>query len=440
MTCCFLVMEADYSSALTLLLRYPQPIAPHNPATFVADAFYLRANLSPAGGAHIIAKYSTSTISSSDDPSTRQSKDNSMPGSYPWSQTLARSSSSSTTPARLLPSPAGLGIEAVLQDAAKGVFKQGERWGVNKAVRDAVVEVRKGLQSAGSSPRPSLDSVRASRWSLDDGRPIQSSTAEELNDVRARVEELEARNKSLAKMLGVAIEGFWSQRGDQTGAVGGREDEAAQEKFNLAVAKVQFVQVYLDDPSLELPMETDLSRRSATMEDGADPVEVAEQTVRLPDSPKTLRTRLVAKPLPAVGPSTTTGTSVPPAKAKASSATPRAPALKKATTTLVAVSPASKAARAEQSPTRRPRSSLAQSSFAWMLGDEKEEKDAVVTFPSPGSSERKGSRASKAAAFLFGDEGEESTPSKAEGQGRDGVVNDDEGVFSLGTMKKRAIT
>ena len=43
------VIEADNSTALGLLLRYPVPELPQSPQTFVEDAIYLRQNLNVDG-------------------------------------------------------------------------------------------------------------------------------------------------------------------------------------------------------------------------------------------------------------------------------------------------------------------------------------------------------------------------------------------------------
>ena len=50
------VLEADYSVALQLLLKYPAPEAPHGPHTFVDDAVYLKDHLNFSGGTNLILK------------------------------------------------------------------------------------------------------------------------------------------------------------------------------------------------------------------------------------------------------------------------------------------------------------------------------------------------------------------------------------------------
>ena len=157
------MIEANYSFALMLLLKYPAPESPGGPQTFVDDATYLRDNFSAAGGAKIISKYSGKApplLSSDSRPST------------PLGQTLGHKRNISRTKSPL-PSPARFlqqqgGVEALFQGAAKGVFDRGERLGINKAVRDAVGEVKKNMQGLQTS-RNSSTKRRPSdgmRWSL----------------------------------------------------------------------------------------------------------------------------------------------------------------------------------------------------------------------------------------------------------------------------------
>ena len=117
------VVKADYSTALTLLLRYPSPSAPYPPVSFVEDAKYLRENLSTGGGKYIITKYSKRV------PEARQ------PRPSIQKPPTRRALSPST-----LPLFQTAQIESIVQDVAKNVLDRSEKWGVNRAVREAVVE------------------------------------------------------------------------------------------------------------------------------------------------------------------------------------------------------------------------------------------------------------------------------------------------------------
>ena len=50
------VIEADYSTLLTNLLRYPAPSStyPFDPSLILAQAIFLRDNISPASGVEVV--------------------------------------------------------------------------------------------------------------------------------------------------------------------------------------------------------------------------------------------------------------------------------------------------------------------------------------------------------------------------------------------------
>ncbi|QSZ34925.1 hypothetical protein DSL72_007787 [Monilinia vaccinii-corymbosi] len=232
------LMESNYSLALMLLLKYDSP---PNPQTFVDDAIFLRDNFDAIGGSKIIHKYSGK--------SPRRNKSSSPPdtpldGSLSPRQIIMRNKSTLTTPARFLQQQGG--VEALIHGAAgaaKGVYNRGERLGINQAVRDAMEEVKKNMQGL-QTPRSSNSPRRAtgaSRWSLDDGRVVPASTA-----IMATMNE---RNRQLALMLDHAMKDLrfvsLSQDSDR---------EKCIEAMDIAIAKVDFVKVYLEDSTMPLPM------------------------------------------------------------------------------------------------------------------------------------------------------------------------------------------
>ncbi|KAI9822002.1 MAG: hypothetical protein M1832_003174 [Thelocarpon impressellum] len=373
------LMEADYSSALTMLLRYPSPAAPHGPSTFVQDALFLRDNTTTAGGSAIISKYSGKAPGPAPAEKTPGTP---SPALSPERRPL-RAKSPLESPARFIQQQGG--IEGLLQGAAKGVYTRGERWGVNKAMREAVGEVKKGLQSAGSSPRRSGERTR---WSLDEGRDVGGDSA-------AALPALEARNKALAQMLGHAIDDLWAQH-DGDKASEAQRAEAA-EAFAVAVARLQFVQVYLEDASLALPT----------------------------DEPPTIRRAEVVGPRPASPP--------PPAKEGGDvgrGARPSTPPPNPAAAAPWPIRPPkANTTPARPPPNHQPRSSLAQSSFAWMLGEDEPPHSSKTStpFPAPAASgDRRGSKNSAGAAFLFGDgpDDDDDMPKSSADEG-----------FSLGSLR-----
>ncbi|KAL9119368.1 MAG: hypothetical protein Q9187_004079 [Circinaria calcarea] len=438
------LIEADYSSALTLLLRYPLPSDTHGPPTFVDDAIHLRQDLSIQGGERIIFKYSGRHVKSTTHTNNRVSSPSLL--GYGKRKTDAvhmdRESMSSwntpvLSPARFLQEQGG--IERYLQEAAKGVYNRGEKWGVTKAIRGAV----QGLQSGNSSPRRAPEGTR---WSLDEGRRVASSS----NHFNAKIKALEDRNQTLAKMLDNAMTDLSTQQN----LLGKENLDSAADALSLAIAKVQFVQVYLEDSSMPLLPETAVEKADvqaqtsplpALVVDGISPnepkistsdIRTAGESIEIPhdhanvechDSHSTENPNSTLTPLPSDDKPQTTDSATLPAPVQSKPPLPHLPSF---------------------SP-YKPRPSLAQSSFSWMLGEDKRKSSFVSASPFPPEKKRESATRGKT-GFLFGDErGEGSEKEKEKGKGKrkgkekkdgdnrngwDEKGEDDEG-FTLGTLR-----
>ena len=384
------VLEADYSAALTLLLRYPVPQHPTGPSTFVGDALYLRQNLRLGGGIHIISKYSAKEPASLSDNPTQNKTRFTRKGKRRSNTTKTASEAAQGSPVR---SPARFlleqgGIDAIVQEAARGVYSQGERWGVAKVLRG----VAQGLQSGNESLRGSSE---GSRWSLDQGKEVDVQSIQ----LTARVKALEERNKVLAKMLERAMADLWSQQSDLTS----KKDVAAADALSLAIAKIQFVQVYLDNFSMSITPDP---ATQATAADTALEKPLASPETPCPDTNKNdisheALTSSNAAPSPPPRPTTPKNRPAP-------------------------------------IPFHQSRPSLAQSSFSWMLGEDQRKSSFMSA--SPLEPEMKRSK-----AFLFGEEGNDGKGSGG-GKGAKGTkgtkgakgkdeLEEDEEVFRLGTLK-----
>lgn len=123
-------------------------------------------------------------------------------------------------------------VEALLHGAAKGakgVFERGEKLGINQAVRDAVGEIKRNINEArqnAMSPRQVLQEEGA---------------------VRGLV-ALERRNQQLAAMLDETVNNLRALSATNL------DDKAKSlELIEIAAAKVQFVKIYLEDSSMEVP-------------------------------------------------------------------------------------------------------------------------------------------------------------------------------------------
>ncbi|KAI1464665.1 RabGAP/TBC [Daldinia caldariorum] len=222
------LLNADYTVALQLLLKYPPPQSQHGPHTFVDDAVYLRDHLDSAGGSSLIAKYTGKTPSpleaNYEAPTPKSSASNIR-------RKLA-SSRSPLSPARFK-SPQG-GVEALFQGAAKGVLERGEKLGINQAVRDAMVEIRRNVQEARSSMKAGRDLIN---------EPNSNTT------VRA-VATLDRRNRRLAALLDEPLSSLKSLASSDL-----EDKRKCQDVLEIAAAKIQFIKIYLEDSTLDLPDE-----------------------------------------------------------------------------------------------------------------------------------------------------------------------------------------
>lgn len=241
------MLEADYTNALQLLLKYPAPEPPHGPHTFVDDALFLKDHYNTPGGSSIIMKYTGKTPSPPTEPrpSTPESK---FPGLSIRSRAQgARSPLNS--PARFISQRGG--VEALFQGAAKNVIERGEKLGINQAVRDALGEIRRNMQelrvSSGNTSRAGTP-ITSRHDIFSNGLFATPPGGGEARTAAA----LERRNRQLAVLLDEAIA--------ELKAVAAANLEGDKEKnleaVETAAAKAQFVKIYLEDPSLDLALDS----------------------------------------------------------------------------------------------------------------------------------------------------------------------------------------
>jgi TBC1 domain family protein 5 len=383
------LVAADTNEAFSLLLRYPEPDVPAY--TFIKDALYMRDNLTPQGGAEIISRYGKQApvLEPEGSPLVRE------PSPSP-SFTSSRTRRSLGSP-RSFVGQQGAGLEAMLQGAAKNVLERGSQWGVGKAIREAVGEVKKNVEAYQTAANSGQTTPRAGgREFRKPGQlaPAAGSTRPGLdrtlsgNAVR-KIEALERRNRNLAKMHEAAVGDLWEHHRERaeeqkTKQDGGKGKEA-MEALSLAIAKVQFVQVYLEDASIPLPEESTEQAASAK----------AAETLALPapQSPIPPERTSSAPPIsiepPPMPASAPVSTSTSPAR------TPR-PSTPQSIAKPVQLQPTS-----NLSPRSRPH--LTSSNFSWMLGEDSASSNfASGTAHSTFSSDEK--RRMKGKGFLFGDD------------------------------------
>ncbi|KAI1502734.1 rab-GTPase-TBC domain-containing protein [Biscogniauxia marginata] len=411
------LLNADYTVALQLLLKYPPPQAPNGPQTFIDDAVYLRDHLDSNGGSALITKYTgrSPSLSATDSrPDT--------PRSFgPSVRRRVAGARSPLSPSRFRSPPGG--VEALFQGAAKGVLERGEKLGITQAVRDAMVEIRRNVQEARSS-------MKSSRDLFSEPGP---------NAAMRAVAVLDQRNRRLAAMLDESVTSLKAL------AMSNLEDkEKTQDALGIAAAKIQFVKVYLEDSTMDLPDENTGSTHTLDPDAGDKKLKneslsdtVAAMTLGTPmvdDSPNsddTTDTPKTALPDP-------TPASAPDNLQKTGADSPATDPLGISEVSTHAPSPQLKRPQLPI-PTR---SSLAQSSFAWMLepndsSSSSSSRSREHAFPSsakppPSSSgalrhKKPSSNASRErTAFLFGE-----VPSDADG----GPIRPDD-IFGLEPIRK----
>lgn len=377
------VVASDYNSALTLLLRYPEPQGVQRPRMFVLDAIHLREHFNFDEASHIVFRWSQRSLPLTNRPSTPQSSfDTDVKDKRESPNTDFSIPKSASRPPR--------NLEDVLHNVTRGVHVQGESLGLNRAFRSAATEIRKGVRSipsrhnSGHKPSPSIENTN-------------DSTV-------VRIEDLKARNKLLAKMLEDAVGELWQQQNALSSMVSTDGEEI--KTLTLAIAKVQLTQVYLDDSTLALPVD------GANFKPGQQPTEATQQE---DSKAETISEQHSAEPdvNNVISHEGQVEDSASRHQTQSTKSDTRGSAL-----------------------THKARPSLEQSSFSFMLGQDEPSQSLRVAINPTKSPLR--TRASynhrQNVGFLFGDADDEEAPSSS--KGRYGTAGDsNETAFQMGTLK-----
>ncbi|KAJ5287752.1 hypothetical protein N7478_003438 [Penicillium angulare] len=264
------LLKADYSGALSMLLRYPSP-QPHAPHQFVHDALYLEQNPTAERGSAIITKYSGKAPESSN----RHSQFGLRPPrrAYLWEDFKNRSdsSSSASSPARNSPKS----LESLFQDVSQGIQRRTESWGVAKAVRGAVTEARKNMQTMNYEPGTRLTAANYKHRPLASVSNAPSKPSPTELGLEMKIDQLEERNKALSNALGEAL-------GELRIQLSKDPDARPDDSIEKALARVESVQRCLEDPSLPVVsaspgaiVDTESTEPPTDLK-AASPVEVAQ--------------------------------------------------------------------------------------------------------------------------------------------------------------------
>jgi TBC1 domain family member 5 len=234
------LIEADYSTAITSLTHLKLPETGNEPRDIVRDAIVLDRSRTNEVGADLVQKYSGRRPKVQDADRPRVSIDQTP--TRRESRTPQYRASPSPSPARF--NGPQRQLESLFQDVSGGIRSRAEGWNVSKAVRGAVGEVRRNMSQlqVAHSRQSSVDTFAGA------GTP-QRREAAEVKRLERKLDDLEARNKALAKMLDGALDALRRSKDVSP------DSAAAEETFNISLAKIQFVSVYLSDPEIPIPAE-----------------------------------------------------------------------------------------------------------------------------------------------------------------------------------------
>lgn len=247
-----------------MLLRYPSP-QPHAPHTFVHDALHLEQNPTAERGSFLITKYSGKPPESPN----RHSQSGFRPPrrAFLWEDFKNRSNSSSdaSSPARNSPKS----LESLFQDVSQGIQRRTEAWGVAKAVRGAVTEARKNMQTMHYEPgsRPTLPTYKQRPLAGISSVPSRPSPTE--LGLEKKIDRLEQRNKELSTALGQALEEIRAELS--------KSDVDTSQAVKEALSRAESVQRCLEDPSIPVACPNVDNQPTEPLSDlkGDEPVPVA---------------------------------------------------------------------------------------------------------------------------------------------------------------------
>ncbi|KAJ5846807.1 hypothetical protein N7534_010476 [Penicillium rubens] len=147
-------------------------------------------------------------------------------------------------------------LESLFQDVSQGIQRRTETWGVAKAVRGAVTEARKNMQTMNFDPNMRPVSSRpisaASASDIQSKAPMASTVASAR--LETKINLLEKRNQALATMLREALDDLGSQLANIKD-LGSDTNSAVKQ----ALVKAESVQVCLGDSSI--PVDPPLDPR-----------------------------------------------------------------------------------------------------------------------------------------------------------------------------------
>ena len=239
------LVEADYSTAITSFSRYNPPNKAEDPRAVVRDAIYLDQRRSTAAGASLIQQHTGRKPKTQrlEDSNAARIRAEEMPAR--GSRSPGHRVSPSASPARFTTPQKQL--ESLFQQVSGGIQQRTEGWNVSKAVRGAVGEVRRNMNTF-QTPHSRNSSVDVISGGNETPRRSESRRNSHVKRLETRLQELETRNRALAKMLDDALDSLRVSKSSTA-----KDPESSEEAFNISLAKIQFVSVYLADSEIPIP-------------------------------------------------------------------------------------------------------------------------------------------------------------------------------------------
>jgi TBC1 domain family protein 5 len=236
------LIEADYTTGITALTHYSLSDPTEDPRSLVRDAIFLDRNRDSEAGALLIQRYSgrppkrTEALPSRSTSATRVAR------------TPLHRPSPSASPGRFASQQRQL--EGLFREVTGNLQKRTEGWDVSKAVRSAVGEVRRNVNNYQSAHSRQSSADGAQRFVPEHKRPELKAQDEATRDLQHRFRALEERNIVLAKMLDDALQSLRAIKLTNPAGAGDAEDN-----LNISLAKIQFISVYLSDSDIPIPNE-----------------------------------------------------------------------------------------------------------------------------------------------------------------------------------------
>lgn len=240
------LIDADYTTAITSITRLNLPKKDDSARAIIRDASELAKRRNAEAGADItqLRTGKRQYINPlSEEPIARVS----TPQSRGHRRFKSQQASPSPSPARF--STPQRQLEGLFSNVSSNFQKGAEGWSVqnvSKALRGAVGEARRNIEQlqVNHSRSASVDIPRNST----SNEPSAPTTQTDLED---RLKKFEERNKALSAMLDTAQETLRKWKADNAQLAMQGEDA-----FNTALARIQFVSVYLTDADVPIPPST----------------------------------------------------------------------------------------------------------------------------------------------------------------------------------------